>query len=283
MNSENTFIIPDIPSDDDYALINLLFQSKLLKSREINTNSLTISCLDLIKRERIYVNVNEDIESVKINKNPIFKTKNQLEKELEIMEKIQFKINSKQMKKLNQKDQIILNMFKDINKTHEFNLKSMYEKILKKEVAIKFTEYFNDYVKSMERENKYSQENYKDIVNDGDYTLEGNKLSKEWKDFKSQIKSNEAFSSINDESNKRDILDKYLIYGRCFEIEKNVLKNIESNYPNYRSELFDFLKYDGADLLKIIFDKGISNGKIERRGDGSVPVGNSKYFVPGFG
>ena len=283
MYSENTNINPDIPSDEDYALINLLFQSKILKSREINTNSLTISCLDLIERERINVNINEDIGPIKINKNPIFKTKSQFEKELEIMENILFKINSKQMKKLNQRDQIILNMFKDINKTHEFNLKSMHEKILKKEVAIKFTEYFNDYVKSMERENKYSQENYKDIVNNGDYTLEGNKLSKEWKEFKNQIKSNKAYYSLNEESDKQDILDKYLIYGRCFEIEKSVLKNIENNHPDYRSELFDFLKYDGADLLKIIFDKGISNGKIERKGDGSVPVGNSKYFVPGFG
>ena len=270
-----------IPSDDDYVLVNLIFQNKLFKSREITANSLVITCLDLISRERINIDFNENIDSIKINKNHLIKTKSHLENELELMENIQFAVNSKQMKKLMPKDQIVLNMFKDINKSHTFDLKSMYEKLLKKEVAIKFSKYFQDYVKSVERENKLSEEGYKDIIEDGIFTFKGNELSQEWKDFKSQLKSKETYSNISEES--KDILDKYLIYGRCFEIEKSVLKNVENSNLEYESNLYGFLKYNGADLLKLIFDKGLSNSKIEKKGDGSIPAGNSKYFVPGFG
>lgn len=280
MSSENTKIITN-PSDDDFEIVNLVFQSKLLKSRGINTNSLSITCLDLISRGRIQVNI-DDIESIKVNKNSIFKTKN-IEKELEIMEKIQFTINSKQMKKLNQKNQNVLNMFKDINKSHEFNLKSMYEKVLNKDIAIKFTKQYNNYLKSVQRESKYSKDNYKNIIENGTYTLYGNNLNNEWKEFKNQLKSKQQYALINEESEKpEEILDKWIIYGKCFDIEKNVLKNIESNCPDYQSDLYNFLKIDGANLLKTIFDKALSNGKIELKGDGSVPAGNSKHFVPGF-
>lgn len=270
-----------IPNDDDYALVNLIFQKKQLKPEAINTNSLTISSLHLISKERIKIDLNEEISSLKLNNNHLFKSKGRLEKELEIMSNIRFTINSKNMKKLNQKDQIILNMFKDINKSHEFDLKSMYEKMLNKEVAIRFSKHFNDYEKSVRRENKFSDDGYKDIIEKGLFTLKGNQSYKEWKDFKKQLKSKDTYSKIDDES--KGILDKYLIYGRCFEIEENMLKNIKSTNPDYDTDLFNFLSIGGADLLKIIFDKGIQNSKIERKGDGSVPIGNSKYFVPGFG
>lgn len=269
------------PNNDDYVLVNLIFQKNMMKPEAINTNSLTISSLDLIFRKRIKIILTGDTDSEKLKKNPLFKTKSHLKKELELMGKIQFTINSKNMKKLNQRDQIILNMFKDINKTHEFNLRSMHEKLLNKEVAIKFHKHFNDYAKSIKRENKFSDGNYKDIIEGGLFTKKGNQISKGWKDFKKQLKSKEAYSKMDDES--EDILDKYLIYGRCFEIEDNVLKNIRNANPNYDSDLFKFLSIGGGDLLKLIFDKAIQNSKIEMKGDGSVPVGNSKYFVPGFG
>lgn len=270
-----------IPNDDDYVLVNLIFQKKQLKPDAINTNSLAISSLNLISEGRIKIGLNENINSVKLSKNHLFKTKGQLEKELELMENIRFTINSKNMKKLNQKDQTILKMFKDINKTHEFDLKSMYEKMLNKEVAIRFSKHFNDYVKSIRMENKFRDEAYKDIIQDGRFSLKGNQIDKDWKDFKKQLKSKDTYSKMDNESMK--ILDKYLIYGRCFEIEDNVLKNIKSTNPDYDSDLFNFLILGGSDLLKLIFDKGMQNSKIERKGDGSVPVGNSKYFVPGFG
>ena len=268
-----------VPSNETYSLVNLLFQNKLFKSKEINSNSLTISCLNLIDVERINLTFDDEIDSIHLSKNPILK-KGQMEKELEIMKNIQLRINSKEMKKLNQRDQTILKMFKDINKSHEFDLKSMYEKISKKEVSINFAKYFNDYAKSIERENKYSEDNYKNIIKDGEFTLKGNELNKEWKEFKNNLKSNKSFYNID---NEEEVFDKYLIYGRCFEMEKDVMKNIEKANPQYDSSLYTFLKYDGADLLKMIFDKGLSNSKIERKGDGSVPAGNSKYFVPGFG
>ena len=268
-----------VPDNETYSLVNLLFQNKLFKSKEINSNSLTISCLNLIDVGRINLTFNDEIESIQLSKNPILK-KGQIKKELEIMKNIQLRINSKEMKKLNQRDQTILKMFKDINKNHEFDLKSMYEKISKKEVSINFAKYFNDYAKAIERENKYTPDNYKDIIKDGEFTLKGNELNKEWKEFKNDLKSNKSFYKID---NEMEIFDKYLIYGRCFEMERDVMKNIEKANPQYDSSLYTFLKYDGADLLKMIFDKGLSNSKIERKGDGSVPVGNSKYFVPGFG
>ena len=61
-----------IPNDEDYPIINLLFQNKLLKSREINTNTLIITCLDLISRERINIRTNDEIETIRID---IFKYK----------------------------------------------------------------------------------------------------------------------------------------------------------------------------------------------------------------
>ena len=267
-----------VPSDETYPIVNLLFQNKLLKSNELNTNSLTLSCLDLIDIGRINIEFNDEIESINIKKNPIFKGKGQMEKELKIMENIKFTINSKSMKKLSKRDQIILNMFKDINKNYEFDLKSMYEKMFKKEIAINFAKYFNDYVKSTQRESKYSEESYKDIIENGLFTFKGNELSNEWKEFKNDLKSNESFYNKENEN----LFDKYLIYGRTFEIEENVIKNIKKAEPDYDSDLFKFLNYNGAELLKLIFDKGLSNSKIERKGDGSVPLGNSKYFVPGF-
>lgn len=273
---EMTQINEIIPNDEDYSIINLLFQNKLLKSKEINTNTLTITCLDLISRERINVKINDEIESIKMSKN-ILKSKNN--NDLKLMENMEFTINSKQMKKLNQRDQTVLKMFKDINKDYHFDLKSMFDKISKKEIAIKFAKYFNDYSKSLKRETKYDESNCKDILQDGNFTIEGNLLKKEWKEFSNELKSNRSLYSID---NDKDF-DKYLIYGRCFNMKKDIIKNIDMIDGNYESQLFKFLTYDGDDLLKMIFDKGISNSKVERKGDGSVPVGNSKYFVPGFG
>ena len=266
-----------IPNDEDYVLVNLIYQKKKLKPEAINTNSLTITTLDLISRERIKINLNENISSLNPNKKSLFKTRN-LNKELETMGNISFTINSKNMKKLNQKDQIVLNMFKDINKSHEFNLKSMYEKMSNKDVAIKFSKHFNDYAKSVKRENKFSDTDYKDIIQDGLFTLKGNQIDKEWKDFKKQLKSKDIYRI---EDGSMDIFDKYIIYGRCFEIEDKVLKNIKSINQDYESDLFNFSSIDGGNLLKLIFNKGIENSKIELKGDGSVPLGNSKYFVPG--
>ena len=266
-----------IPNDEDYPIINLLFQNKLLKSREINTNTLIITCLDLISRERINIRTNDEIETIKNSKNPILKTN--INKELELMENIEFTINSKQMKKLNQKDQTVLKMFKDINKDYQFDLKSMYERMSKKEIAIKFVKYFDDYSKSLKREAKYDENNYKDILANGTFTMKGNGLKKEWKEFNNHLKSDKSLYSLE---NVEDF-DKYLIYGKCFDSEKDIMKNINSCESNYESPLFNFLTYNGADLLKIIFEKGVSNSKVERKGDGSIPMGNSKYFVPGFG
>ena len=266
-----------IPNDEDYPIINLLFQNKLLKSREINTNTLIITCLDLISRERINIRTNDEIETIKNSKNPILKTN--INKELELMENIEFTINSKQMKKLNQRDQTVLKMFKDINKDYQFDLKSMYERMSKKEIAIKFAKYFDDYSKSLKRETKYDESNYKDILTNGNFTMKGNGLKKEWKEFHNHLKSDESLYSLENSGD----FDKYLVYGRCFDIERDILKNINNCELDYESPLFDFLRYDGEDLLKIIFEKGVSNSKVERKGDGSIPMGNSKYFVPGFG
>ena len=272
-----TSIYEILPNDEDYPIINLLFQNKLLKSREISTNSLIISCLDLISRERINIRTDDEIETIKNSKGPILKTN--IKKELELMENIEFTINSKQMKKLNQRDQIVLKMFKDINKDYHFDLKSMYERMSKQEIAIKFAKYFDDYSKSLKRETKYDENNYKDILTNGTFTMRGNGLKKEWKEFNNHLKSDKSLYSLENVEN----FDKYMIYGRCFDIERDIIKNINNSGLDYESQLINFLTCNGADLLKIIFEKGISNSKVERKGDGSVPMGNSKYFVPGFG
>ena len=275
MNTENEI---KIPSDEAYPIINLIFERNIFKASEIDYRSLTITCLDLISKNRIAVNIDEEIKAKKINKHPIIKTKSYLKKELEIMECIEFTINSKHMKELANVEKTVLNMFKNINKSHTFNLKSMYEKMLNKKIAIKFNEAFQEYVKSLKREGKISDNEFKDIVEEGMFTFKGNELSNEWKKFKKTLKSKDFIEGKSDES-----LDIILLYGKCFEIDGAIISNIEKSKEDYDSDLYKFLKVNGAELLDLIFNAGIINSKVERKGDGSIPVGNSKYFVPGFG
>ena len=62
----------------------------------------------------------------------------------------------------------------------------------KKEIAIKFAKYFDDYSKSLKRETKYDESNYKDILTNGNFTMKGNGLKKEWKEFHNHLKSDES-------------------------------------------------------------------------------------------
>ena len=94
MGTKNEFsdIQEIIPSDETYPIVNLLFQKKLFKSKEISTDSLIINCLNLIDIGRIEIDMAEEIKNIKLSNNPILK-KGQSEKEMELMKNIKFKIN----------------------------------------------------------------------------------------------------------------------------------------------------------------------------------------------
>ena len=69
-----------------------------------------------------------------------------------------------------------------------------------------------------------------------------------------------------------------VIYGSCFDIEKDVLKIRENNTP-----LTDFIDKDGYKLLNIIFNNALLNVTEKRKGDGIFYGVNDKYTIPGGG
>ena len=67
-----------------------------------------------------------------------------------------------------------------------------------------------------------------------------------------------------------------ILYGSCFDIEKDALKVRENNTP-----LTNFIDKDGYKLLNIIFNNALSNVTEKRRGNGIFYGINDKYTIPG--
>jgi hypothetical protein len=67
-----------------------------------------------------------------------------------------------------------------------------------------------------------------------------------------------------------------ILYGACFDIEKDALKIRENNTP-----LTDFIDKDGYKLLNIIFNNALLNVSEKRKGDGIFYGVNDKYTIPG--
>ena len=69
-----------------------------------------------------------------------------------------------------------------------------------------------------------------------------------------------------------------ILYGACFDIEKDALSIRENNTP-----LTDFIDKDGYKLLNIIFNNALRHVSEKRKGDGIFYGVNDKYTIPGGG
>jgi hypothetical protein len=254
-NSEN---ITQPPSDDAYAVVSTLFTNKRFKDHEIAINSLSLAVIDLISKGQIKCEISHD-ESHEV--------KSKLTSDdLEVMKSITLRIaNSGELKTSETK---AINLLKKMNKSKKFNLKDMLKLSAKTAIANAFGEDYEEFRNALESENGYSSTEYRDILKNSKLTTEGKDLKRKWKDYQNYLKSDSS----------SDDLDVKLIYGACFDIEREVLDSKENC-----TSLSDFIDKDGYKFLNIIFNKAASNVSEKRRGDGIFYGVNDKYTIPGGG
>lgn len=263
MLSENAKIPP---SEDTYPLIATIFIDKHFNKREISVNSLSLTILELIKDDQIKCDI-ESQESYTIGKKLN-------EKDMDVMKSITLRIANKGELKTSQTQAI--NLLKTMNKSKKFNLKDMLKKSRNTAIANKFKEDFLEFRKAVEMENAYSPNDYKDILENGKFTKKGKEIKKGWKDYQDYLKSKELTEKYPPESDDEN--SSQIIYGACFNIEKEVLALRENNSP-----LSDFIDKDGYKILNIIFNNTLSNSSEKNKGDGIFYGVNDKYTIPGGG
>ena len=250
------------PSDDSYPMISILFSN----NNRIGVDALSLTILDLIDKNHIRCDI--DLE------NSYEVGKKLTPQDMEVMKKITLRIANKG--ELKTSETLAINLLKNMNKNKKFNLKAMAKQSNITAIANKFENDFNDFVKALEKENNYDGENYKDILQDAKLTKKGKELRNEWKNFQVYLKSKdltEKYPPESDEENSRQI-----IYGSCFDIEKEALIIRENN-----TQLTEFIDKDGYKLLNIIFNNAFLNVSEKRKGDGIFYGVNDKYTIPGGG
>ena len=260
--SEN---IKNPPSDDAFPIVSTLFINKRFNSNpEITINGLSLTILDLIMQKQIKCDIkwpkSHDI------------SKKLTEEDIEVMKNITLRIANKGELKTSETSAIKL--LKTMNKGKKFNLKEMMKQSKNSSIANKFYEDFIDYKKALENENDYTSKDYKDILSDGKLTNVGNDLKKEWKDFQNYLTSKELTEQYPPESIDENAAQ--ILYGACFNIEKDTLAIRENN-----STLADFIDKDGFKLLNAIFSNAYSNVSKKTKGDGIFYGINDKYTIPG--
>jgi hypothetical protein len=258
-NQENENI-KNPPSDDSYSMIPILFA----KDKEIGINSLSLTVIDLINKDQIKCDIDLD-ESYEVGKKLT-------PEDMEVMKKITLRIANKG--ELKTSETIAINLLKNMNKNKKFNLKSMAKQSNNSSVANKFEKDLGEYVNAIKNENDYDGKNYKDILKNGKLTGDGKDLKKEWKTFQDYLKSNDLTEKYPPQSIEEN--SAQIIYGACFDIERDALKIRENNTP-----LTDFIDKDGYKLLNIIFNNALLNVTEKRKGDGIFYGVNDKYSIPG--
>lgn len=254
--------IKNYPSNDSYPMIHILFT----KNNGINVNTLSLTILNLIKKGQIKCNIelNDSYEvGKKLNHD-----------DMEVMKKITLRIANKGNIKTS--ETLAINILKSMNKNKKFNLKSMAKQSNITSIANKFEKDFNEFIKALKNENEYDGENYKNLLENGKLTNKGKDIEKEWKKFQNYLKSKELtekYPPVSIEENSEQI-----IYGCCFDIEKDILKIRENN-----TQLTDFIDKDGYKLLNIIFNNALLNVSEKRKGNGIFYGVNDKYSIPGGG
>ena len=258
-NPENENI-KNIPSEDSYPMISVLFT----KNNVIGANALSLTILDLINQDQIKCDIDFD-DSYEVGKKLT-------PKDMEIMKKITLRIANKG--ELKTSETYAINLLKNMNKNKKFNLKSMAKQSNNSSIANKFEKDLAEYVKGIKNENDYDGKNYRDILNDGKLTSKGNDLKMEWTHFQDYLKSKDLTEKYPPQSVEENSMQ--IIYGACFDIEKDALKIRENN-----TALTDFIDKDGYKLLNIIFNNALLNVTEKRKGDGIFYGANDKYTIPG--
>lgn len=241
-------------------MIPILFS----KNNQISVNTLSLTILDLINKDQIKCDI-ELNDSYEVGKKLTHE-------DMEVMKKIILRIANKG--ELKTSETAAINLLKNMNKNKKFNLKAMAKQSNNSSVANKFEKDLNEFVKAIEKENEYDGENYKDILKNGKLTNNGKELKKEWKNYQNYLMSKELTEKYPPESIEEN--SQQIIYGSCFEIEKDTLKARENNTP-----LTNFIDKDGYKLLNIIFNNALLNVSEKRKGDGIFYGVNDKYTIPG--
>lgn len=254
------------PSNDAYPIIAALFTDKHFSKHEINVNSLSITILELIKNNQIKCEIPKP-QSHKIGKKIN-------ENDMEIMKNITFRISRNGELKTSQTS--AMNLLKTMNKTKKFTLKDMFKKSNNAHIANRFKTDFNEFKKSVEKENNYTSKNYRNFLENGRYTKKGKEIKKEWKNYKNYLKSKELTEKYPPKYGDENL--SQLIYGACFNIEKETLAIRENNTP-----LSNFIDIDGYKMLNTIFKNTLSNASEKKKGDGIFYDINDKYTIPGGG
>ena len=252
------------PSDDAYPVVSALFINKLFKSNEIKLNSLSLTILELIKDGQIKCDIDWD-GSYEIGKK--FK-----EQDLDVMKSITLRIANKGELKTSQTQAI--NLLKTLNNSKKFNLKEMVKKGNNTSTANKFKSNLMDFKNALENENEIDSNDYKEILEKGKLTKKGKDLKKEWKEYQNYLKSKELTEKYPPQSTEEN--SSQIIYGACFDIEKETLELRENNSP-----LCDFIDKDGYKILNIIFNNILSHASEKSRGNGIFYGVNDKYTIPG--
>ncbi|WP_298522775.1 DUF2207 family protein [uncultured Methanobrevibacter sp.] len=254
--------VKNAPNNDSYQMISTLFAN----NNKIGVNALSLTVLNLINKGQIKCDIDMD-DSYEVGKKLT-------PEDMEVMKRITLRIANQGELKTSETSAI--NLLKNMNRNKKFNLKAMAKQSNNTSVANKFEKDLNEYVNAVKSENGYDGENYKDILEKGKLTGNGKELKKEWKNFQDYLKSKDLTEKYPPESAEEN--SSQIIYGACFEIERDALKIRQNN-----TILTDFIDKDGYKLLNIIFNNALLNVSEKRRGDGIFYGVNDKYTIPGGG
>jgi len=252
--------IKNIPSDDSYPMISILFSKK----DAMGVNALSLTVLDLINKSQIKCDIGLE-GSYEVGKKLT-------PQDMEVMKKITLRIANKG--ELKTSETRAINLLKNMNKNKKFDLKSMAKQSNNSSIANKFEKDFNEFVESFKNENGYNGKNYKDFLENAKLTSKGKEVKKEWKDFQTYLKSKDLTEKYPPDSAFENSVQ--IIYAACFDIEKEALDIRENNSP-----LTDFIDKDGYKLLNIIFNNALLNVTEKRKGNGIFYGVNDKYTIPG--
>lgn len=263
-NIENE--IKSIPSSDPFPITATIYANKRFNKHELGLNCLTLTVLDLIMKNQI---------KCEISWNETHTAGKKITKEdLEVMKNITLRIANKG--ELKTSETLAINLLKRLNKNKKFTLKDMLNQGKTTPIANKFKEDFMEFKKAIENENEYTSKNYKDILINGKFSDKAKEIKNKWKQYQKYLKSSELSKKYPPEDMGENALQ--IIYGACFDIEKETLKSRKND-----SALTDLIDKDGYKLLNIIFKNILSNASEKRKGDGIFYGVNDKYTIPGGG
>ncbi len=256
--------IKNPPTDDTYALVSTLFVKKRFKKFDILVNGLSLTILDLINQNQIKCEINWEKSHVV--------GKELIPTDLEVMKNITLRIVNKG--ELKTSESLAIKLLKTMTKNKKFTLKEMLKQSKSSTIANKFENDFIEFRTALENENNYTSNEYNDILTKGKLTKKGKELQKEWSRFQKYLKSPDLTEKYPPESIEEN--SSQIIYGACFNMEKEVLELRENN-----SILCDFIDKDGYKLINIIFNNTLSNVSEKRKGNGVFYGVNDKYTIPG--